>query len=172
VDTSRPSEDHNDFGTKVHGLHAERSDSKQACLVTIVRFVDFISIHEYFIILRIGFYPQERPREGGCHTPRPMVFRVDLTLKHLEKQSAFIVDVLANSTGRTVDTLYATLVHRWGTAFPRCIQLLTCSEVKDEHAAAQCAAHHISSIKQDINLMFTEIYMLEQVSCVRQNWAK
>lgn len=47
--------------------------------------------------------------------PRPMVFRVDLTLKHLEKQSAFIVDVLANSTGRTVDILYATLVHRWGT---------------------------------------------------------
>ncbi|CAL8468337.1 g7877 [Coccomyxa elongata] len=47
-----------------------------------------------------------------------MVFRVESPLRHLERHSASLVDILSNSTGRTLDTLYATFVHRIGLSQP------------------------------------------------------
>jgi len=41
-----------------------------------------------------------------------MLFNVFQALKGLEQRSNSLIDLVANSTGRTVDVAYATLVHR------------------------------------------------------------
>ena len=41
-----------------------------------------------------------------------MPFNMFQALKGLEQRSNHLIDLLANSTGRTVDVMYATLVHR------------------------------------------------------------
>ena len=42
-------------------------------------------------------------------------------LKGLEQRSNHLIDLIANSTGRTVDVMYATLVHRCEAWHPSCI---------------------------------------------------
>ena len=42
-----------------------------------------------------------------------MLFNVSQALKGLEQRSNYLIDLVANSTGRTVDVAYATLVHRF-----------------------------------------------------------
>ena len=42
------------------------------------------------------------------------MFNVLQALRGLEQRSSSLVDMVSNSTGRTVDVMYATLVHRCG----------------------------------------------------------
>lgn len=70
---------------------------------------------------------------AGCpavlRATRHMLFNVSQALKGLEQRSNSLIDLLANSTGRTVDVMYATLVHRCvsGTASPAFHQALYAS---------------------------------------------
>ena len=38
--------------------------------------------------------------------------------RHLEKPTLALLDYVTNSSGRTVDTLYATLIHKLGLTQP------------------------------------------------------
>ena len=49
---------------------------------------------------------------------RQMLFNVFQALKGLEQRSSSLIDMVSNSTGRTVDVMYATLVHRRALPLP------------------------------------------------------
>ena len=46
------------------------------------------------------------------------MFNVFQALKGLEQRSSSLIDMVSNSTGRTVDVMYATLVHRCAHHLP------------------------------------------------------
>ena len=50
-----------------------------------------------------------------------MVFNVFQALKGLEQRSNHLIDLVANSTGHTIDVMYATLVHRCEAWHSLCI---------------------------------------------------
>ena len=57
--------------------------------------------------------PEWRAAPASSALQRHMLFNVSQALKGLEQRSNYLIDLVANSTGRTVDVAYATLVHRF-----------------------------------------------------------
>ena len=54
------------------------------------------------------------------------MFNVFQALKGLEQRSSSLIDMVSNSTGRTVDVMYATLVHRRAGPLPSMNVIRTC----------------------------------------------
>ena len=69
------------------------------------------------MLLRLIFcrrqQPEWRAAPASSALLRYMLFNVFQALKGLEQRSNYLIDMVANSTGRTVDVAYASLVHRF-----------------------------------------------------------